>query len=426
MALFLIASMIVLITVGFPIAFAIGIPSLIYLLLTDPQFLLLLPQRMVAGVNSFPLMAIPFFILVGEIMNSGGLTDRLFNFARKIVGFIPGGLGHANVVASCMFASMSGSAVADTAGLGRVEMKAMSDAGYDKDFSIGITIASSTIGPIIPPSINMVIFGAISGASIGALFVGGIFPGLLIGLSMMVYIYITSRKRNYPVDPVPSLQELWDSFKGAVLALFTPLIIIGGILGGIFTPTEAAVTAVIYVFFISGVIYRELHIDNLYDIFVSTCTSTGAIMLIIAVASPFGYILTRERVPQMLAQILFSFSENYILFWLAILLFLLIVGMCMEVAAALIVLVPIFTPAINTLNMDLVHFGVVMCLTLGVGLITPPVGLCLYVGSNVSGLGLDRIIRDTAPYIIPIMIVIILCIAFPSIITFLPEIMSLR
>jgi len=407
---------------GLPIAISIGVPSVLYLIAQDPQMLVLMPQRMVAGANSFPLMAIPFFILAGEAMNCGGLTERLFAFARKLVGFIPGGLGHANVVASCMFASMSGSAVADTAGLGLIEMKAMSDAGYDKDFSIGITVASSTIGPIIPPSINMVIFGAISGASIGKLFLGGVIPGLLIGLSMMVYIYFISLHRNYPIDPKPRAKELWVTFKAAFFPLLTPLIIIGGILSGVFTPTEAAVTAVLYALFLSGVIYRELNINNFIEMLVSTVRSTGIIMLIIAVASPFGYILTRERIPQVIAEFLFSFSENTIVLWLLILGFFLVVGFFMEVAAALVVLTPIFTPALQSLNLDLVHFGVIMVLTLGVGLITPPVGLCLYVGSNVSGLPLEKVVRATVPYILPIMIVILLCTFIPGLITILPEV----
>lgn len=408
--------------IGVPIAISIGVPSLIYFL-QSPQLLLALPQRMVAGVNSFPLMAIPFFIMAGEVMNNGGLTSRLFNFARKVVGHIPGGLGHANVLASCMFASMSGSAVADTAGLGLVEMKAMSEAGYDPDFSIGVTVASSTIGPIIPPSINMVIYGGISGASIGALLLGGAVPGVMMGMAMMVYVYLIARHRNYPVDPRPTLKELWNSFKEAFLPLLTPVIIIGGIVCGVFTPTEAAVIAVMYGLFLGGIVYKELTMKDLIEVSIRTCTSTAVIMLIIAVASPFAYVLTRERIPQLVADFLFSFSSNTVVLWLMILGFLLVVGCFMEVAAALVVLTPILAPAIKALGWDPVHFGVIMVLTLGIGLITPPVGMCLYVGSNVSGLSLERVVRATVPYVIPIFIIVLLCTFIPGLVMYLPRLL---
>lgn len=416
--------MLIFMVLGVPIAICIGLPTLIYFLQT-PELLISLPQRMVAGLNSFPLLAIPLFIMVGELMNCGGMTERLFGLARALIGHIPGGLGHANVLASAMFASMSGSAVADVAGLGLIEMKAMEDAGYDKDFSVGITIASSTLGPIIPPSINMVIYGTISGASVGALFLGGIVPGLLIALSMMVYIYITSRKRSYPTDPRPTPDSVWNAFKKAFLPMLTPLIMIIGILSGYFTPTEAAAVAVLYTLFLVGIIYKELSIDILLEVALRTCISTGVIMIIIAMASPFGYVLTREMVPQTIAGFLFSFSSSPVILWLIVIGFLFLVGCFMEVAAALVVLVPILAPAMAALDFNLVHFGVIMVLTIGVGLITPPVGMCLYVGSNISGLSLERVIRATLPYIIPIIITILLSTFVPELVLFLPKLFNM-
>lgn len=421
MAALLIIFMVVLMCFGVPIFLAIGIPTSLYFIVEDPTLLLMVGQRMVGGVNNFSLLAIPFFILTGELMNAGSLTQRLFAVARKSVGRFPGGLGLANVVASCLFASMSGSAVADTAGLGRVEMKAMEEAGYDRDFSIGITVASSTIGPIIPPSINMVLYGSICGASIGQLFLGGIVPGLLMGLSMMVLVVYFSIKRKYPVDAKPKFKEVLQAFKSSFLTILTPIIIIGGILSGVFTPTEAAAIAAAYAFILSVFVYRDLSIKKIIDSFANTVASSGMILIIMAMANVFAYVLSRERIPQMVLEFLFQFSDNRVVIWLLLLLFFFVVGFFMEVAAAITVLTPILLPALTALGFDMVHFGVIMVMMLGVGLLTPPVGLCLYVGSNVSGLPLDRVIKATTPYLIPIIIVVLLCTFIPQLVTFIPN-----
>lgn len=420
----LLISMLVLMALGIPIFLAICIPAAIYFMLVDPSLMLLVSQRMVSGVNNFSLLAVPFFILAGELMNEGNLTDRLFNFARKSVGQFPGGLGIANVIASCIFASMSGSAVADTAGLGRVEMQAMEEAGYDSEFSIGITVASSTIGPIIPPSINMVLFGSISGASIGALFLGGILPGLLMGISMIIIVVFLSIKRHYPVEVKASPKELCSSFLTSLPSMVTPLIIIGGILMGWFTPTEAATVAVAYSLFLSGVIYRDLNLKKIIRAFSSAVSSSGMILIIMGAANVFAYVLSREMIPQKALAFLLGFADNRALLWLLFLLFFFVVGMFMEVAAAIMVLVPILLPALNALGFDLVHFGVIMVLMLGVGLITPPVGMCLFVGSNVSGLPLNRVIRATAPYIIPVVIVVLICTFCPEVVMLLPNFLN--
>jgi len=393
MVYYMLLILIVCILLGIPIGFSIIISTIFYGIF-NPDILIVIPQRMIAGANSFPLMAIPFFILTGELMNAGGLTD--------------------------MFASMSGSAVADVLGLGLIEMEAMDKAGYDRSFSVGITIASSTLGPIIPPSINLVIYGSISGVSVGALFLGGIVPGLLIALSISILIYIISLKRNYPIDPPVKFNEIMVSCKDAFLSLITPFIIIGGILSGVFTPTEAAAIAVMYSLFLTFIVYRTLHLIQLFEILIRVSKNTAIIMLIISVSSAFGYILTRERIPQIIAENLFKFSENTIIIWLLILLFLFIVGFFIEVASAIIILTPILTPAVQLLNIDPIHFGVVMVLILGVGLITPPVGLCLYAGVSVSGLSLEKVVKATYPYILPMILTILFCTFIPKLVTFIP------
>lgn len=424
MAGFLILSMIVLMVLGAPIFLAICIPTAMYFVMEDPTMLLMVGQRMAGGVNNFSLLAIPFFILCGELMNAGNLTDRLFKFARCAVGKTPGGLGVANILASCLFASMSGSAVADTAGLGRVEMEAMERAGYDRDFSIGITVASSTIGPIIPPSINMVLFGSISGASIGHMFLGGVVPGILMGVAMSIVVIRTSIKRKYPREEKFNLRKFLRSMFSSLPAIFTPVIIIGGILGGIFTPTEAAAVAAAYALIVSGVFYRDLTFKKLLDALISTAVSSGMILIIMAAANVFAYVLSREQIPQMALTFLFQFAENPIIIWILLLLFFFVCGFFLEVAAAITVLTPILLPALNAMQFNLVHFGIIMVLMLGVGLLTPPVGMCLYVGANVSGLSVDRVIKATVPYLLPIIIIILLCTFIPEIVTFLPNLLG--
>ena len=422
-ASFLIISMIVLMILGAPIFLSICIPTALYFVMDDPTMLLMVGQRMAGGVNNFSLLAIPFFILCGELMNAGNLTDRLFQFAKRAVGRMPGGLGIANIIASCMFASMSGSAVADTAGLGRVEMEAMEKAGYDRDFSIGITVASSTIGPIIPPSINMVLFGSISGASIGHMFLGGVVPGLMMGAAMAVVVIYTSIKRNYPREEKFNFRKFISATFSSLPAIFTPVIIIGGILGGMFTPTEAAAIAALYALIVSGVFYRDLTFKKLFDALVSTAISSGMILIIMAAANVFAYVLSREQIPQMALNFLFQFAENPIIIWILLLAFFFVCGFFLEVAAAITVLTPILLPALNAMGFDLVHFGIIMVLMLGVGLLTPPVGMCLYVGANVSGLPVDRVIKAVMPYLAPIIIIILLCTFVPEFVMFLPNLL---
>lgn len=417
-------SLVLLMLLRVPIAFCIAAAAGMYLLLGGAD-LSLLPQRMVSQMTSIPLMAIPFFILAGELMNVGGITDRIFAFARALVGRLPGSLGHANVVASMVFSGMSGSAVADTAGLGRVELKAMRDNGYPDDFSVGVTVSSSTIGPILPPSINIIIFASITGTSIGGLFIGAIIPGIVMGLSLMALVAIIAARRHLGQRHRSTLREFGQTAIRALLPMLTPAIILGAILLGIATPTEAAVIAVVYALVLGILVFRVLHWRDLAAIAMRTTILTSALMLIIAFATPLGHALARERVPQRISEALFGISSNLTVVWLLVVVFLLIIGTFMEVAAALIVVTPIIAPAMVALGADPLQVGVVMVLGLGLGLITPPVGLCLYVGSQISGLGLERVIQGTAPFYAPILVTLVLVAAIPGLTTWLPRALGL-
>jgi len=382
-----------------------------------------IPQMMITTFDSFVLLAIPLFMLAGQLMNSGGITDKIFSFANKLIGHMKGGLSHVNVVASMIFAGMSGSAVADAAGLGQIEIKAMVEEGFDPDFSAAITAASSTIGPIIPPSIPFVIYGSMTGTSIGALFVAGAIPGLLMGLSLMFICYIISVKRGYPSHKRASIKEIAISFIKAVPSLLTPIIIIGGILFGVFTPTEAAAVAVVYALILGILIYKEIKLRDLLGILLDVGKNTASIMFIVSTATVFGWILTYQGIPQRLAVLLLSITQNIYLILLIINLLLLLVGCFMETIAAQLVLIPVLVPIIDILGIDRLQFGVIITLNLMIGLITPPVGVCLYVVSNIAKIPFERVVKATLPFILVLIIVLMLITYVPGISTFLPKLL---
>jgi tripartite ATP-independent transporter DctM subunit len=414
--------LLLVIVVGSPIAYAIGLFSAMVFFLITGVPLKVVPQMMTSAVNSFPLMAIPFFMLAGALMNTAGITRRLFEFANCLVGHITGGLGHVNVVASMLFAGMSGSAVADAAGLGTVEIEAMTKYGYDRDFSAGITAASATIGPVIPPSIIFIIYGVLAEVSIGALFLAGLIPGVMMGLALMVRIYFMARKRNYPVSPRPPLRQVLVSFKNAFLPLMTPVIIIGGILAGAFTPTEAAVIAVMYALFLGMIVYRELTFKRLIQVIHQVGVQTATIMIITATATVLGWMLTRAQIPQLIAEGMFSITTNPYLILLLLNIFLFINGCLMEVIAALVILTPILVPMVKMLGIDPIHFGVVMTLNLMIGLLTPPLGMGLYTVQKVAGISFERMTRAAFPFLLPLIIVLLLITYIPQISLFLAEV----
>lgn len=405
-----------------PIAVALGLSSLGYIVVEGLPPVVLV-HNVINGMNSFPLLAVPFFIMAGGLMNSAGITGRIFGFARSIVGWMHGGLGHVNIGASIIFAGMSGAAVADAGGLGAIEIKAMRDAGYDDDFSVGVTAASSTIGPIIPPSLPLVIFGVMASVSIGELFVAGIIPGLLMAVSLMVMVWYLSRKRNYPKDVAFSLGNVAVSFKAAFLPLMTPVIIVGGIVSGAFTPTEAAVCAASFAMFLGFFVYRTLTLKKLVAVSIETIETTASIMLIVGAATIFAWILTANQAAALFAETLLGFTENKTLILLMIMLVVLIIGLFMETIAAISILVPVLLPISVQIGVDPIHLGIIVILNLMIGLLTPPVGLVLFVLSKVSGVPFERCVRATMPFLVPLVLVLLLLTFVPQITLFLPNLL---
>jgi tripartite ATP-independent transporter DctM subunit len=405
---------------GVPVAIALAGSSMIFIALSGSAPDLVVLHRMINGVDSFPLLAIPFFILAGNLMNTAGITNRIFDFAKALVGWMRGGLGHVNIGASVIFAGMSGAAVADAGGLGTIEIKAMRDGGYDTEFAVGVTAASSTIGPIIPPSLPMVIYGVMASASIGQLFAAGFIPGLLMALALMVMVAWYARRRNYPRDARFSVGYLGRSFARAFLSLLTPVIIVGGILTGAFTPTEAAIAAVFYAMILGIFVYRTLTWRRLLRVSMETIETTAIILFIVAAASIFAWILTSNRVTEQFASLILGVTENKVVIMLLITLILIIVGCFMETIAAITILVPVLLPVVTQIGIDPVHFGVIMVLNLMIGLLTPPVGMVLYVLSRVSKLSFERCVAATAPFLIPLVAVLLLVTFMPMLSMWLP------
>ena len=399
---------------GIPVAIALTGSSAIFILANGATPAMVVSHRMINGVDSFPLLAVPFFILAGNLMNTAGITERIFKFALALVGWMRGGLGHVNVGASVIFAGMSGAAVADAGGLGAIEIKAMRDAKYDPGFAVGITAASSTIGPIIPPSLPMVIYGVVASASIGQLFAAGFVPGLLMAASLMLMVAWYARRRNYPRDQAFYWPALFSSFRRAFLSLMTPAIIVGGILSGAFTPTEAAVAACAWALFLGLIVYRTLTVRRFLRVSFDTIETTAVVLFVVGAASIFAWILTSNRMPEHFASALLSISDNPIVILLLINLILLIVGCFMETIAAITILVPVLLPVAVHLGIDPVHFGVMMVLNLMIGLLTPPVGMVLYVLARVAKMPFEACVAATAPFLVPLIVVLLA-------ITFIPE-----
>jgi tripartite ATP-independent transporter DctM subunit len=417
------AGLMILFVLGIPVGYSLGVAGLLAYLseLGSRVNIPMLSQRMQYGVNNFLLLAIPLFILAAKLMNTAGITTRLFNFARLLVGFLPGGLGQSNVVASLIFAGMSGAAVADAAGLGQVELKAMRDAGYDRDLSVAITAASTTIGPIFPPSIPMVIFALVAEVSVGRLFLGGVIPGLLMTIALMIMVACYAHRSGVPRTLFPGMLELLKSFSHAFLPILTPIILLGGIWSGEFTPTEAAAVAVAYALLLGALAYREIGLKDLGRIFVATARETAAIGIIICAANFFGWLLLRTGLTIKIATSITELTTNPLALLLLINLFLLVIGCFMETVVAILILTPMLMPVIAKVGIDPVHFGVVMVLNLMIGLLTPPFGVVLFVMTGVSGMPFERVVRATLPFIVPLLVVLALITVFPWLVTWLPR-----
>lgn len=385
---------------GIPVAYSLGLSALFIMTCSGGVKWATVCGQMVAGINSFTILSVPLFLLAGNLMNRCGVTDRLFRFARVLVGWLPGGLGHVNVLASFIFAGMSGTAIADASGLGRIEIKAMEDAGYDKDFSCAITSASSTLGPIIPPSMPLVVYGTISGASIGALFLAGVIPGAIMALMMMGLVTVISIRRKYPKDALPGFRQLLRACKEGFLPCLTPVIILLGIYTGIFTPTESAAIAVVYAAALGLFVYREVDFKGICEVVRQTIGDSVGLCALVATSNLFGTALVRARIPQTITASVMGGIDHEVVFLLLVVVMLLVVGMFMETVSAIAILTPILVPIATSLGVDLVHLGIVMVLTLMIGVLSPPFGVVLFAVSRVGEIPMARLIRALIPWFV--------------------------
>lgn len=411
-----------LLVVGVPIAFSLGIASLAYLLLEGIS-LTIVPQRMYAGIDTFVLLCIPGFVLAGNLMNVGNITEHIVRFSNALLGHIRGGLGLANVGGSMIFGGISGTAVADSASIGSVMIPGMARSGYDKPFAAAVTAASSTVGPIIPPSVPMIIAGSLSGISVGRMFLAGAIPGLLMGLAMMVTVYILAVRRGYPKEKRVPLLQLLREAKTAFWALLMTVIILYGIIGGFFTPTEASIVACLYALVVGMFVYKGLSWRKLPGILVDTVLTSSALLLMVGLANLFGWILTSEQIPQMIAAMILSISENPLIVLLILNLILLFVGAFMETIAALIILFPALVGVATGVGVDPVHFAVIAVLNLMIGLTTPPVGVCLFVVAGIGKLPMLTVARAIVPFILCNLVVLFLVTYVPALSLWLPNLL---
>lgn len=413
-----------LLALGIPVGFTLIIASLLYFLTGEWNLTISSGSQLISGINNFTLLAIPFFIMTGNLMNSSGITDRIFNFASSLVGHVPGGVGHVNITASLMFSGMSGSSLADAGGLGQLEIRSMRKAGYDDDFNGGLTAASSILSGIIPPSLNMIVYAALANVSVASMFIAGLVPGLLISLALFVFTYLIAKKRNYVILERANLQTIWSRFLKAFWALLTPLIIIIGIFSGFFTPTEAAVVSTVYAMFLGFFVYRELNLKTLYENIVESLKLTGVVVLIMAGVEFFGQFIVRERVAIKIADFFIDITENPILLLILFSVLLLILGTFVEALALLVLLVPILLPVATSVGIDPVFFGVFVIINLLIGILTPPMGMALFVVSRVGNIPLGTMYRGVLPFLLPLIVVLILLIFFPWLSTFLVDILN--
>lgn len=394
--------------------------SLLYIFLTPQLSMLTAMNRMMNAPNSFTLLAVPFFILAGQVMNNGGVTDRIFGFAKKMIGHWRGGLAYVNVLSSLIFSGISGSALADVGGLGMIEIKAMRDENYDDDLTLGVTGASSTVGPIIPPSIPFVIYGAMANVSIGALFMAGMGPGIVLCLVLCGYIYIIAHKRNYPQHEKAGGKEKWKAFVEALPALMFPAIMLGGIWTGWFTPTESAMFSVVYGIFVSCFIYKELDLRKLPSLAVATVRQVGPSIAVVVGASLFAWVMTYEQIDKVVVQFVLSVTSNKYVILLMINIILLILGMFIEVVAAIMIMLPILTPLMAVANISPIHMGVILVLNMMIGLLTPPVGMSLYMLSSASKRSFGDVVKMVSPWLIPLFIALLMITYIEPITMFLP------
>ncbi len=381
----------------------------------------IVPQKMIQAVNSFPIVAAPIFILMGNILTAARINDKIVAFAQTLVGWLRGGYAHASIVASMIFAGMVGSAVADAAGVGAIEIKSMKRVGYRPETAASITAAAATIGPIIPPSLPMVIYGVSADVSVGRLFLAGFIPGVLMGLSLMMMVAVVARRQGFGREPFAGFHAIWRTFRDGIWALIAPVILLGGMFSGYFTPTEAAAVAAFYSLFLGLVVYRTLEWRMLPGILVETVETTGLVLALVMAAGALGWCLSVSRVPQTLTPLIVDTIKNPLMFLLACNLVLLLVGCFMEVLAAMLILIPIMVPAAVKFGIDPVHFGVMMIMNLILGTIHPPIGVVLFITSRIAEISFEKMSRAILPWLVPLLIVLALVTVWPPLTLWLPN-----
>lgn len=417
--------LIALFLVGMPVGFAMAVTAVVVMLVDIGSVRTgTIAQTMTTGVSSFVILAVPMFILTGKLMNLGGVSERLFRFANVLVGYLPGGLGHVNVVSSVLFSGMSGAAVSDAAGPGQVLIGAMRRHGYEKGFSSAVTAASSTVGPMIPPSLPAVIYAVSAGVSVGSLFIAGIIPGLVMAALMMLLVAYLAHRRSYPREEFPKLGEGLRAFRDAILPLLTPVIIIGGIATGFFTATESAAVAVLYSLLLGTVVYRELTVRQILQVLRETAQLSAAIGLIVAAATLYGNVLIRAQVPQVVLEAFTGLAESPLVILLVLNVFLLLVGCFLETVAAITILMPLLLPVLETFGIDPLHFGVIMILNLMIGLLTPPMGLVLFVISRVGEITVPGLVRALGPFYVVLLVALVIVTLFPQVSLWLPGVLE--
>lgn len=421
----IIGSFIIMLLLRFPIAFSLGLSS-IFTVLYLGMPISMVAQNIVRGINTFSLMAVPFFILAGEIMSSGGIADRLVKLADALVGWMRGGLAIVNVLDSVFFGGLSGSSAADTASLGPILIPMMTKQGYDKRFATAMTCATSVQGMLIPPSHNMVIYAMVAGSvSIGALFMAGLIPGLVLAAAFIVYAFITARKRNFPKGSPFSLKNIWVSFRGAILGLLIVFIVVVGVISGYYTATEASALSVVWAFIVTFFIYREVPLGEFWNILGRALRTIVMVMMIIGSSAAFGWLLAYLQVPKMVASGILSITTNKVLVLLIINAILLLFGMFMDMAAIITITTPILLPIAMSVGMNPVHYGAMLILNLGIGVLTPPVGSTMFIGSAIAGLKMEELVKALVPFYIVMGIVTLLITFVPEIVLTLPRMLGL-
>lgn len=419
----LLISVIILFGLGMPVAFTLGLATTIAIV-TGLLPLDIIPTKLIGGMDSFILLAIPFFMLAGQLMVEGGFAQRLIRFAELLVGWLPGGLGMATIAASVEFADISGSCVADTAAIGSIMIPGMKKRGYAPGFAAAVQAAGGSLGMLFPPAISLIIYGATSDTSVGRLFLSSIIPGVLMALSFMAIIYMISKKRGYPVEKFPSAKEAWTIVKDGIFALIAPLIILGGITTGIFTPTEAGVVAVVYVMLVTTLVYRSLTWKGLVRSFTGAMTTSSMVVFIVANASLLGWVLVTQMIPQKVSMFLIGSIHNPIVLIILVQIFLVLIHTVLETNSTTIIIVPILLPVLRQMGIDPYLFGVLLMMNSAIGIILPPLGLNLYIASGLANTKLERAAKEIIPFSAVIILDMIVVVAFPQIVSFLPGLLG--